>query len=163
MILIYYPQMQTQACPFCLQARMLPAFDYMMRDQGPNPFVTNIHHASKENNTFRTVLWTGRHVQLTVMSLQPGEDIGLERHPHTDQFLRIEQGVGVVQMGESRDNLNFQHYVGPGTAILVPAGTWHNLINTGSTPMKLYTIYGPPNHPHGTVHQTKADAEKEHH
>ncbi len=140
---------------------MLPAFDYMIRDQGPNPFVTNIHHATKDNNTFRTALWTGKQLQLTVMSLQPGEDIGLEVHPHTDQFLRIEQGTGLTQMGESKQNLSFQQYVGPGSAIFIPAGTWHNLINTGQTEIKLYSIYAPPNHPHGTIHRTKADAAKE--
>ena len=162
MVLIFYPQMYTQACPYCLQASMsLTAPNHMVKDQGPNPFVTNIHHETKENDTFRTALWTGKHLQLTLMSLQPGEDIGLEVHPHTDQFLRIEQGVGVTQMGNSRGNLTFQQYVGPGSAIFIPAGTWHNVTNTGPMEMKLYSIYAPPNHPFGTVHRTKADAEKE--
>ena len=140
---------------------LLPASEHVSKDQGPNPFVTNIHHASKENNTFRTALWTGNKLQLTLMSLRPGENIDLEVHPHTDQFLRIEQGVGVTQMGRSRDNLSFQQFVGPGSAIVIPAGMWHNLTNTGQMELKLYSIYAPPNHPYGTVHETKADAEKE--
>ena len=88
------------------------------------------------------------------MSLGIGEDIGLEIHPHVDQFLRIEQ-VGIVKMGKSKDNLSFRRNVYDDYAIVVPAGTWHNVINTGNTPLKLYSIYAPPNHPFGTVHVTK--------
>ena len=87
-----------------------------------------------------------------------GGDIGLEIHPDTDQFLRIEQGNGVVKMGTGKENLSLQKCVSCGCAIFVPAGTWHNLVNTGNVPLKLYTIYAPPHHPHGTVHKTKADA-----
>ena len=97
-------------------------------------------------------------MQLTLMSINVGEDIGLEIHPHLDQFLRIEQGQGLVKMGRSRDNPDFQRRVGDGYAIIIPAGTWHNLINTGNRPLKLYSIYAPPQHPKGTVHRTKADA-----
>ncbi|WP_083413112.1 cupin domain-containing protein [Bacillus massilinigeriensis] len=129
-----------------------------LRDFGPNPFVIDINEASKRNSTFRTALWTGRHLQVTLMSLNPGEDIGLERHPNLDQFLRIEQGRGIVRMGKSRRNLNFQRNVQDDSAIIIPAGTWHNLINTGNVPLKLYSIYAPPNHPFGTVHRTKAEA-----
>jgi mannose-6-phosphate isomerase-like protein (cupin superfamily) len=85
-------------------------------------------------------------------------DIGLEMHPNVDQFLRIEQGQGIVQMGKSRDNLNFERNVYNDSAIMLPAGTWHNLTNTGNIPLKLCSIYAPPNHPFGTVHGTKADA-----
>lgn len=92
------------------------------------------------------------------MSLNPGEDIGLEIHPNIDQFLRVEQGQGLVRMGQSKDNLNFERRVGNGYAIFVPAGTWHNVINTGIIPLKLYSIYAPPQHPRGTVFWTKADA-----
>ncbi len=130
----------------------------MLKDCGGNPFVINIHEAAKQNNTYRTAIWTGKHLQVTLMSLNPGEDIGLEMHPDVDQFLRIEQGQGITQMGKSRDNLNFTRNVGNGSAIMIPAGTWHNLTNTGNIPLKLYSIYGPPNHPFGTVHPTKADA-----
>ena len=92
------------------------------------------------------------------MSLNVGEDIGLEMHPDVDQFIRVEQGQGIVQMGKSRDNLTIERHVYDDSAIMLPAGTWHNLTNTGTIPLKLYSIYAPPNHPFGTVHTTKADA-----
>ena len=130
----------------------------ILSDYGPNPFVININKASKQNNTFRTALWTGNHLQVTLMSLHPGEDIGLEMHPDVDQFLRVEQGQGITQMGKSRGNLNFQRNVSDDSAIVIPAGFWHNLTNTGNIPLKLYSIYAPPNHPFGTVHPTKAVA-----
>ncbi|MDD2362387.1 MAG: cupin domain-containing protein [Eubacteriales bacterium] len=134
-------------------------------DYGPNPFVINIEKATLLNNCFRTVLWTGTHMQLTLMSIKPGEDIGLEIHPNLDQFLRVEQGQGIVMMGDSKDNLNFQKRVYDNYAIIIPAGTWHNLLNTGRMPLKLYSIYAPPQHPFGTVHEIKRDAEaqEEHH
>jgi mannose-6-phosphate isomerase-like protein (cupin superfamily) len=130
----------------------------VLKDYGPNPFVININEAAKQNNTYRTALWTGKHLQVTLMSLNPGEDIGLEMHPHVDQFLRIEQGQGITQMGKTKDQLNFKRNVNEDSAIHVPAGTWHNLTNTGNIPLKLYSIYAPPNHPFGTVHPTKAAA-----
>jgi len=130
----------------------------ILKDYGPKPFVVDIEEATKQNKNYRTALWTGSNMQVTVMSLQVGEDIGLELHPDVDQFLRIEQGQGVVKMGPSKDNLNFQSNVYEDFAILVPAGTWHNLTNTGNEPLKLYTIYAPPNHPFGTVHVTKTNA-----
>ncbi|KPB06407.1 cupin domain-containing protein [Bacillus sp. CHD6a] len=130
-----------------------------LTDYGPNPFVTDINQATLQNNTFRTALWTGTQFQITLMSINPGEDIGLEMHPDVDQFLRLEQGQGIVQMGEDKNNLNFERMVVDDYAIVIPAGTWHNLTNTGNTPLKLYSIYAPPNHPFGTVHPTKADAE----
>ncbi len=130
----------------------------MVTDNGANPFVININEASKQNNMYRTTLWTGKHLQLTLMSINPGEDIGLEIHSDVDQFLRIEQGQGVAQMGKSKDNLTFKRNVQDDFAIFIPAGTWHNVTNTGSIPLKLYSIYTPPNHPFGTVHPTKAAA-----
>ncbi|MFB5660673.1 cupin domain-containing protein [Alteribacillus sp. HJP-4] len=135
------------------------------RDYGTEPFVVNIDEAAKRNNTFRSALWTGEHLQVTLMSINVGEDIGLEVHPEVDQFLRIEEGQGIVQMGDTKDNLNFIRRVSDDFAIMVPAGKWHNLTNTGNKPLKLYTIYAPPEHPFGTVHQTKADAiaAEEHH
>lgn len=129
-----------------------------LKDYGPEPFVVNINEAAKQNNTYRTALWTGKHLQVTLMSINVGEDIGLEIHPNVDQFLRIEQGQGIVQMGKSKDNLNFQRNAYDDFAIMIPAGTWHNVTNTGNIPLKLYSIYAPPNHPFGTVHVTKADA-----
>lgn len=128
------------------------------KDHGGQPFVIDINEASKQNNTYRTAIWTGEHLQVTVMSIDVGEDIGLEVHPDTDQFLRIEAGEGLVQMGDTKENLNFEKSVRDDDAIMVPAGKWHNLTNTGKKPLKLYTIYAPPEHPFGTVHRTKAEA-----
>ena len=130
-----------------------------LRDYGPEPFVVNIEEATKNNNNFRTALWTGNHLQVTLMSIPVGESIGLEVHPDNDQFLRLEQGEGLVQMGSTKNNLNFQKRVRDNFAFIVPAGTWHNLVNTGNVPIKLYSIYAPPHHPRGTIHKTKADAE----
>ena len=132
-------------------------------DHGPAPFVVDIHKATLSNDTFRTALWTGTHLQLTLMSIPVGEDIGLEVHPHVDQFLRIENGQGLVQMGNSKENLYFMQPAYDDSAIFVPAGTWHNVTNTGNKPLKLYSIYAPPNHPWGTIHQTKAIAEAAEH
>jgi len=130
-------------------------------DFGGKPFVVDIARATENNETYRTVLWTGEHLQLTVMSLQPGEDIGLEMHPNVDQFLRIEKGQGIAQMGDGPNSLYFAQPVFDDFAVLVPAGTWHNITNTGREPMKLYSIYAPPNHAFGAVHETKAIAEEE--
>lgn len=132
---------------------------FVLKDYGPEPFVVNIEAAAKMNPNYRTALWTGNYLQATLMSIRPGDDIGLEIHPETDQFLRLEQGQGVVKMGADRDNLVFQKRVAANDAIMVPAGTWHDVVNTGNVPMKLYVIYAPPHHPAGTVHRTKADAQ----
>lgn len=133
-------------------------------DYGGEPYVTQIRQATIRNQTFRTAIWTGRHLQVTLMSIPVGEDIGLERHRNVDQFIRIEQGQGFVQMGDRRDNLTYRRRVSAGDAIMIPSGVWHNVTNTGRTPLKLYSIYAPPEHPYGTVHQTKANAmAAEHH
>lgn len=134
-----------------------------MSDHGPGPFIVDIRKATIHNDTFRTALWTGSHLQLTLMTILPGEDIGLEVHPNVDQFLRIEEGQGLTQMGNRKDNLTLRQPVFDDFAIFVPAGTWHNITNTGNRPLKLYSIYAPPDHPWGTVHQTKAIAEAEEH
>lgn len=115
-------------------------------------FVNDIEALSTQNLTFRTVLYTAHHCQLVVMALNPGEDIGAEIHK-LDQFFRIEAGSGDAIL----DGVTTR--VKPGFAAVVPAGTKHNIVNTGSTAMKLYTIYSPPNHRDGVVHQTKADAQ----
>ena len=118
-----------------------------IRDYGPEPFVMNINEVTKQNNNFRTALWTGNHLQVTLMSINVGESIGLEMHPDVDQFIRIEQGYGLVQMGNNKNNLNFERKVYDDFAIIIPAGKWHNLTNIGNVPIKLYSIYAPPNHP----------------
>ncbi|MCM3784967.1 cupin domain-containing protein [Neobacillus mesonae] len=130
----------------------------LLKDYGRQPLVINIEQAAKQNDTYRTALWTGEHFQVTVMSINVGEDIGLEVHPHTDQFIRIEEGQGLVQMGDSKDQLDFEANAYTNDAIMVPAGKWHNVTNTGTVPLKVYVIYAPPEHPFGTVHYTKADS-----
>lgn len=132
-------------------------------DYGPKPFAVNIEKATIKNNCFRTALWTGCHLQLTLMSIPVGGDIGLEMHPDLDQFIRIEDGQGIVKMGASKNRLDFQACVGKDYAFIIPAGTWHNLINTGRRPIKLYSIYAPPQHPRGTVHETRAIADAAEH
>lgn len=124
---------------------------------------SNIEEATTKNSTFRTVLFTGKAMQLTVMSIGPGEEIGLEVHDHIDQFLRVEQGSAKVVMGASKDKLDETHELADDWAVIVPAGTWHNVINTGNGPLKLYSIYAPPEHPPGTVHATKAEADAAEH
>ncbi len=118
-------------------------------------FIVSIEKKTLENNYFRQVLFTGKYVQLVVMCLKPGEDIGNEVHAKVDQFFRIEQGqAAFVFKGKEK------HVVKNGDAVTVPAGTFHNVINTSkTTKLKLYTLYSPPNHPDKTVHKTKAAAE----
>lgn len=126
-------------------------------DYGGEPFITNICEAAKKNNNFRRALWTGEHLQLTLMCIGVGECIGLETHTNLDQFIRIEQGVGLVQMGDNKCNLNIEKKVCSGCAIFIPACKWHNLTNIGNVPIKLYSIYAPTAHEKGTIHRTKAD------
>ena len=130
-----------------------------IKDCGPNPFVTDINRAALANCNFRTALWTGTHLQATLMCIPAGGEIGLEVHPDTDQFLRVEGGNGCAMMGPRKDALHYRCPVHNDSAIFVPAGTWHNVVNTGRGPLKLYSIYAPPHHPHGTVHRTKAQAD----
>lgn len=134
-----------------------------MTDHGADPYVVDIQEATVENDTFRTALWTGANMQLTVMCIQPGDDIGLEVHDDHDQFLRVEEGVGFVQMGPNENELDFEANAEDDYAIFVPAGTWHNVTNTGDIPLKLYSIYAPSEHPRGTVHETKAEADAAEH
>ena len=129
----------------------------MLKDYGPESLVINIDEATKKNKNFRTTLWTGENSQVTLMSIPVNEDIGLEVHPDVDQFIRIEEGEGIVQMGDTKDMLDFQQRVYDDYAIMVPAGKWHNLTNTGNEPLKIYAIYSPPEHPPGTIHKTKED------
>jgi mannose-6-phosphate isomerase-like protein (cupin superfamily) len=118
-------------------------------------YVGPIEDLTLKNTFFRRVLYTAQHAQLVVMCLQPGEEIGVEVHAGVDQFFRIESGVAEFVFDETKE-----HVVQPGDAIVVPAGTRHNVINPSkSAPLRLYTIYSPPNHPDGTVHKTKAEAE----
>lgn len=131
-------------------------------DCGPGPFVINIGAAAMGNTYFRTTLWTGQHLQVTLMCIPVGSDIGLEVHD-VDQYFRVEGGRGIVMMGSSRDNLSCRVRVGAGCAIFIPAGTWHNIFNSSGCPLKLFSLYAPPQHPPGTVHETKAIAEAAEH
>ncbi|MGO1397474.1 MAG: cupin domain-containing protein [Brevibacterium yomogidense] len=128
-------------------------------DNGPNPNAFNIEEATVENENYRTVVWTGRHMQVTLMSIPVGESIGLEVHDENDQFLRIEAGEGRCVMGPAEDQLNFQQDVSDDWSIQVPAGVWHDVINTGSEPLRLYSIYSPVHHAQGRIHPTAEDAE----
>jgi mannose-6-phosphate isomerase-like protein (cupin superfamily) len=120
------------------------------------PYVNSIEKQTLSNNYFRKVLFTGKNQQLVVMSLKPGEEIGNEVHKHVDQFFRLESGEAKFVF-----NGREKHIVKNGGAVIVPAGTYHNIINNSKTKkLKLYTIYSPPNHPKGTIHKTKLDAEK---
>ncbi len=132
-----------------------------MTDHGGAPYTVHIEQTTLDNDTFRTTLWTGEHLQLTVMSIRPGDDIGLEVHPDTDQFLRLEQGRGRCQMGPSKDDLTFDEEVADDWVIMVPAGTWHNVTNIGDQDMKVYALYGPPDHLPGTIHPTHEDARED--
>jgi mannose-6-phosphate isomerase-like protein (cupin superfamily) len=118
-------------------------------------FVGPIEKLTEKNHYFRQVLFTGKHTQLVVMCLQRGEEIGNEVHKKVDQFFRIEKGEAKFVFNSSEE-----HLVAEGDGIVVPAGTWHNVINTSKTRvLKLYTLYSPPNHPDGTIHKNKAEAE----
>lgn len=134
-------------------------FDY--KDYGKKPYVVDMEGYTLDNDNFRATLWTGEKLQLTVMSIQPGDDIGLEIHEGTDQFLRIEEGNGLCQMGDAEDNLTFEQKVSADDAIFVPADTWHNVVNTGDEPLKLYTVYAGPDHVPGTIHETHEDAKND--
>jgi mannose-6-phosphate isomerase-like protein (cupin superfamily) len=132
-----------------------------IEDIGPDPQSFDLETATVENENYRTVAWSGKHLQLTLMSIPVGEDIGLEAHPETDQFLRLDAGRGRVQMGPAKDQLDFEQEVEDGWAIFVPAGTWHNVTNLGDEPMRLYAVYAPTHHAPGKVHATAADAEQD--
>lgn len=116
------------------------------------PYINNIEQETLQNDYFRKEVFTGDHLQMTVMTLLPGEDIGAEIHPNTDQFLRVEQGTGKAVIDGQ------EYSVTDDFAIIVPAGAHHNLINTGEIPLKLYSIYTPPEHPAGTIHKNKDEA-----
>lgn len=157
---MYYEEYR---CPYCGEMHAFQAEEPEedLIDYGPRPVVIDIEDMTDENTNFRTVIWTGPHLQLALMSIGVGEDIGIEMHPDVDQFIRLEQGQGEVRMGSSRDSLQERAMISEEQAVIVPAGTWHNITNTGNEPMKLYTIYAPPHHKANTVHRTKEEAFKE--
>ena len=119
-------------------------------------FVDNIEKLTEDNGDFRRVLYTGKNIQLVLMTIRPGDDIGEETHEDRDQFFRIEVGKGQVWIDGVANNVKEDD------GIIVPAGARHNVVNSGTEPLKLYTIYGPPEHLTGTIHKTKADADAAH-
>lgn len=132
-----------------------------LKDYGNDPFVINIDDATLQNEDYRVALWTGEEIQITLMSIPPGGDIGGEVHEGHDQFLRLEAGHGKVIMGNSEDEITFEKEVGPDDVILIPKGKFHNVMTVGDEPMKLYSIYGPAHHPQGTRQATKEIAMEE--
>ena len=124
-----------------------------------NPAIINIHKEVCCNNYFRKSIWTGDYLQVTVMSIPSGGEIGLERHDDLDQLIRVEYGVGSVYMGESKQDIKFVGDANSDYAILIPAGTWHNIINNQKGPLKVYSVYAPPKHTIGTIHKTKFDSD----
>jgi len=120
-------------------------------------YVTNIEQDTLDNDDYRRVLFTGKNTQLVLMTLQPGDEIGREVHEEHDQFIRVEAGTGVARLNRE------EHSLSDGSAVVIPAGVEHNVVNTSSSePLRLYTLYSPPEHPDGTVHRTKADEPEEH-
>ena len=134
-----------------------------IRDYGCESFIFNINHATGMNENFRTTLWTGEHLQLTLMSIPVCGEIGVEMHDDVDQFIRIESGKAKVYMGNCKNDLREMGCVDGNYAIIIPAGTWHNIVNVGNRSLKLYSLYAPPAHRFGTMHRTKEDAEHEEH
>lgn len=128
-------------------------------DIGPAPRVFDIEAETLANDNYRTVAWSGVHLQVTFMSIPVGGDIGLEVHPDNDQFLRFEAGRGLTEIGDSKDDLSLRQEVSDDWVVCVPAGKWHNVTNIGDEPLKLYSIYAPVHHAAGKVHPTQADSE----
>ena len=133
----------------------------MTIDNGPHPNVFDLESATKQNDTYRTVAWSGKYLQVTLMSIPVGASIGLEAHPETDQFLRLDAGRGLVKMGPSKNDLPIQAEVSDGWSIQVPAGTWHDVENIGDEPMRLYVVYAPVHHAAGIVQETKGEADRD--
>ena len=130
-----------------------------LSDHGPNPYAAKLARLACKNPNYRTTVWSGGLLQLTVMCIPKKGEIGLEVHPDTDQFLYVVEGSGTVLMGPEKGKLNYTMPVEKGSGIFVPYGMWHNVVNKGSGDLKLFTVYAPPHHPHGTVHKTKAIAD----
>ena len=130
-------------------------------DHGPRPFIANITCTASQNQYYRTALWTGDNLQMTLMSIPPCGETGAEIHRDMDQLIRVEKGQALVSMGESREDMDSFCNLNRGDAVFIPEGTWHNISNTGNCPLKLSSVYAPTHHPRGTIHCTKADAENE--
>jgi mannose-6-phosphate isomerase-like protein (cupin superfamily) len=128
-------------------------------DVGPRPQAFDLEAETLENANYRTVAWSGKYLQVTLMSIPVNGVIGLEKHGETDQFIRLDRGRGRAQMGPAEDDLTFDQEVTDGWCVLVPAGSWHNVTNIGDEPMQVYTVYAPQHHTPGKVQATKAIAD----
>lgn len=144
-------------------ARLDPVSVRVVATNSDIGYVDDIERATLDNEYFRQVLFTGSQLQLTVMTIPPGGEVGLEMHDGLDQFIRIESGSAEVTLGRTKDSADETHQVGDDWVAIVPGGTWHNVVNTGDGPLKLYSLYSPPEHPDGTVHETKADSDAAEH
>lgn len=131
-------------------------------DIGPLPYVTSIDNKAMENRYFRSAVWTGELMQMTVMCIPVGGDIGAEMHDDVEQFIRVEAGSALVKIGKDKNSMNQSQCMYRGDGIFVPKGTWHNIYNMGEYPLKLSSIYSPVQHPKGTIHETKKDSEEAH-
>lgn len=124
---------------------------FELTDYGPEPCVLDVEQMAMCNKNFRVAVWTGCNVQMTLMCIPKCGEIGLEMHEDTDQLLRVEHGCAVVKMGKCKCQQEDRRYLYKGDVVFVPAGTWHNVINAGKMPLKISSIYAPPNHPWGTL------------
>ena len=127
-------------------------------DCGGKPAVVDMDRLAACNRNYRTALWTGEYLQVTLMCIPVGGDVGAEVHCDTDQLIRVESGCALALTGACRNQMNCRRKVTEGCAVIIPAGTWHNLVNIGNTPLKVCSVYAPPHHPSGTVQCTKRDA-----
>lgn len=132
-------------------------------DHGNEPFCTSIVRSAHQNRNFRTAIWTGCHLQMTLMCIPPRGEIGAEIHPDTDQIIRVESGQATVYLGTGPESLRPHRRLRTGDAVFIPCGTWHNILNCGGCALRVSSVYGPPQHPFGTVHRTKADSDHAEH
>lgn len=131
-----------------------------MEDRESSPMIMDVCKVAKENSNFRKSVWTGKCMQMTIMSIPPRGEIGLEVHEKTDQMIRVEQGRGIAMMGNCQCRPNMELEISEGDVVFVPAGTWHNIRNIGREPLKLSSTYAPPAHPKGTVQKSREDADR---
>lgn len=133
----------------------------VIKDIGPKPNAFDLENVTVGNTNYRTIAWTGTYLQLTLMSIPVGASVGLEMHPDTDQFLRLDAGKGRVKVGPTKDTFTFEQDVEDGWCMMIPAGNWHDVINTGDKPMQLYALYAPVHHAAAKVQPTAEDAQRD--
>lgn len=130
----------------------------LFKETDQQPFVIDFKELVMENDSYRKVIWTGNHIQALIMSIPENEEAGTEVHHNIDQYTRIEDGQGVCRMGPSPDEFTYERAITTNDTIFIPGNMWHNIINTGGRPLKLYTIYSIPEYAEGTIHHTREDA-----